>query len=58
MTYSAITALIMRDIITGKKNPYTNLYDPKRTPTLTQLWKKGRDYTEEFFRGAVANILK
>jgi len=58
MTYSAITAMIVRDIMTGKKNPYQKLYDPRRTPTLTQLWKKGRDYTEEFFRGAVANLVK
>lgn len=58
MTYSAITGMIVRDTVTGKKNPYIKLYHPKRTPTLTQLWKKGRDYTEEFFRGAVANALK
>lgn len=58
MTYSGITALMVRDIVTGKKNPYIKLYNPSRTPTLTQLWKKGRDFTEEFFRGAVANILK
>jgi hypothetical protein len=58
MTYSGITAQIARDLITGKKNPYTDLYDPKRTPTLTQLWKMGRQYTEEFFRGAVGNAFK
>ena len=58
MTYSAITSMIVRDIVTGKKNPYAQLYDPKRTPTLTQLWKKGRDFTEEFFRGAAANLFK
>jgi glycine/D-amino acid oxidase-like deaminating enzyme len=56
MTYSAISAMIFRDIVTGKKNPYAELYKPGRTPTVTQLWKKGRDYTEEFFRGAVANL--
>lgn len=58
MTYSAITAMVVRDLVTGKKNPYAKLYDPKRIPTLTQLWKKGRDYTEEFFTGAVTNALK
>lgn len=58
MTYSGITAVMVRDIVLGKKNPYVKLYDPKRTPTLNQLWKKGRDYTEEFFRGAVANLAK
>lgn len=58
MTYSGVTALIVRDIVTGKKNPYIDLYKPGRTPTLNQLWKKGRDFTEEFFRGAVANLVK
>ena len=57
MTYAALTAMIARDIVTGKKNPYAELYKPGRTPSLKQLWKKGRDYTEEFFRGAVANAL-
>lgn len=58
MTYSAITAMIVRDIVAGKKNPYTAFYRPGRKMTLTQLWKKGRDYTEEFFRGAVANLFR
>lgn len=56
MTYSAITAMIFRDIVTGKPNPYLELYKPGRTPSMTQLWRKGRDYTEELFRGAVANL--
>ncbi|MDB5264542.1 MAG: FAD-dependent oxidoreductase [Parcubacteria group bacterium] len=55
MTYSAISAMIFRDIIGGKKNPYAGLYEPSRVPNMTQLWKKGRDYTEELFRG-VAKI--
>jgi glycine/D-amino acid oxidase-like deaminating enzyme len=58
MTYSGISAMIFRDSIAGKKNPYIELYRPGRTPTLNQLWKKGRDFTEEFFRGAVANVFK
>ncbi len=58
MTYSGITALIAHDIVTGKKNPYQEFYKPDRTMTFNQLWKKGRDFTEEFFRGAVANLLK
>lgn len=57
MTYSAIAAMLFRDIVLGKPNAYVDLYKPGRTPTLTQLWKKGRDYTEELFRGAVANAL-
>lgn len=57
MTYSAITAMVFRDIVLGKPNSYVDLYRPGRTPSLTQLWKKGRDYTEEMFRGAVKNAL-
>lgn len=58
MTYGAITAQLLHDIILGKANPYKDLYDPTRMPTMTQLWRKGRDYGEEFFRGAVANLFK
>jgi glycine/D-amino acid oxidase-like deaminating enzyme len=58
MTYSTITALIVRDAVNGKKSPYAELYSPNRKMTFTQLWKKGRDYTEEFFRGAVANFFQ
>ncbi|HYE23264.1 MAG TPA: FAD-dependent oxidoreductase [Candidatus Paceibacterota bacterium] len=58
MTYSAITAMVFRDIVLGQPNSYAELYKPGRTPSLTQLWKKGRDYTEEMFRGAVANAFK
>lgn len=58
MTYAAIASLLLTDLVEGKKNPWKYLYDPKRMPSFTQLWKKGRDYSEEFFRGAVANALK
>ncbi len=58
MTYSAIAAQLLHDIILGKSNPYRNIYNPGRMPTMTQLWKKGRDYGEEFFRGAAANLFK
>lgn len=57
MTYGAITAMLSRDLLLGKPNPYVELYKPGRKPTMKQLWKMGRDYTEEFFRGAVANAL-
>lgn len=58
MTYSGIAATIVRDAVAGKKNPYAAFYTPNRTMTFTQLWKKGRDFTEEFFRGAVANLFQ
>ncbi len=58
MTYSAISAKLFTDIVMGEKNPYEKLYSPDRTPTFKQLSKKGRDFGEEFFRGAVANLFK
>jgi glycine/D-amino acid oxidase-like deaminating enzyme len=58
MTYSGISAMIFRDIILHKKNPYTKLYSPERSQTFTQLWKKGRDFGEEFLKGALANVFK
>jgi glycine/D-amino acid oxidase-like deaminating enzyme len=57
MTYGPIAAMLLRDLVMGKDNPWKRLYDPRRTPTLKQLWKKGRDYSEEFFRGAIKNAL-
>ncbi|MEJ0021430.1 MAG: FAD-binding oxidoreductase [Candidatus Doudnabacteria bacterium] len=56
MTYSAISAMIVRDQILGKKNRYINLYDPKRIPSIKQISGKGLDYMEEFFGGAFKNI--
>jgi glycine/D-amino acid oxidase-like deaminating enzyme len=58
MTYSAISAMIFRDIITGKKNSWVKIYDPKRRPTAKQLLIKARDYGEEFYQGAVKNMFK
>lgn len=55
MTYSVIAAQILKDIILGKKNKYEKLYSAARTPSLKQLMKKGADYTQEFFGGAVKN---
>lgn len=58
MTYSAISAIIFRDLITGKENSWTKIYDPKRKPSLKQLRRKGKDYAQEFFDGAVKNIFQ
>jgi glycine/D-amino acid oxidase-like deaminating enzyme len=58
MTYSAIASQVLADQITNRKNPYSKLYDPKRIPSLYQLAKKGRDYTEELVGGAMKNIFK
>lgn len=58
MTYSAIAAIIFRDIIMGNKNEWLSLYNAKRIPTITQLVKKGVDYTKVLYGGAIKNFLK
>jgi glycine/D-amino acid oxidase-like deaminating enzyme len=55
MTYSAISALIIRDLILNKKNPYFNLYNSKRTPTLKQIFVKGSYYLQELLGGVLKN---
>lgn len=51
MTYSAISAMLFRDIVMGKASSWQKLYDPSRLPNAIQLWKKSRDYVEEFVKG-------
>lgn len=58
MTYSMIAAHIFKDTIRGTKNEWASLYDLKRAQTLKNLWHKGKDYTQEFFGGAVKNTLR
>ncbi len=58
MTYSAIAAMVFRDIVKGKKNGWVSVYDPLRTPTIKQLYKKAMDYGEEFLKGAARNTIK
>lgn len=56
MTYSMISAILLRDLITGKENPWTALYDPKRWISLKKMTYKGFDYMEEFYYGALKNF--
>ena len=56
ISYSAISALLLRDIIIGKKNPWRELYDPRRIPSAKQLASKAKDYAEEFIQGACKNL--
>ena len=56
MTYAPLSATIVRDLILDRKNPYTQLYDPRRNPSIRQLGIKGRDYMGEFFGGAFKNF--
>lgn len=56
MTYSALSAMIIRDLIRKRRNAYIHLYDPKRAQSLKQLFGKGAGYIEEFFGGAFKNF--
>lgn len=58
MTYSALSSMIVTDLILGRGNVWASLYDPKRIPSLYQLFKKGKDYVGEFLGGAGENIFK
>lgn len=57
MTYSIIAALMITDMINGKKNPWEDLYRASRRPALKDLAYKGRDFTKELIGGAVKNTL-
>lgn len=56
MTYSVIAGMIFRDAILGTPNPWTSVYDPRRTVTIYRLVKKGSDYIGRLL-GAVKKIL-
>lgn len=58
MTYSAIAAIILKDIIMGNKNQWMELYDAKRIPTIPQLVRKGIDYTKVLYGGAIKNTFQ
>jgi glycine/D-amino acid oxidase-like deaminating enzyme len=58
MTYSAISSMIISDLILGKSSVYALVYDPKRIPSLKQLFMKGSDYIDEFFGAAAKNVFK
>lgn len=56
MTYAAMAAEIIRDAVTGRANPWSDLFDPTRLPTLPQLATKGRDYVQELWNGVRAGL--
>jgi len=58
MTYSTIAGQLFCDLICEKKNPYQELYNPKRLLSLRAIAIKGKDYTEEFLHGAFKNAFK
>jgi glycine/D-amino acid oxidase-like deaminating enzyme len=58
MTYSMISSMLLTDLILRKKSKYTEVYDPKRALFHPKrLAVKAKDYTEEFFAGAIKNLL-
>jgi glycine/D-amino acid oxidase-like deaminating enzyme len=57
MTYSAISALLIADIVLKQKNPWQKLYDPKRPFKMGALAIKARDYISEFLNGVVKNTI-
>lgn len=58
MTYAMISALLLRDIIAKRENPWKELYNPDRFPSARSLITKGRDYSQEFLHGALRNTWK
>lgn len=58
MTYAMIAALLFRDRVMKRENPYEEVYDPGRKESLKALFEKGKDYAEEFFGGALKNIFR
>ncbi len=59
MTYSMISSMLISDLILGKKNVWTKPYDPTRTLFHPKrLLTKAQDYIEEFYSGALQNLLK
>lgn len=58
MTYSMVSALLVKDLVEGKPNPWKKAYDPKRALLHPKrLASKAKDYVEEFVNGALKNML-
>ena len=58
MTYAMIAAMMFRDYVLEKNNSWAEIYDPNRKIKIKTLLKKGKQYSEEFFHGAVKNVFK
>ena len=57
MTYAHVTAMLLTDLITGKKNEWESVYDPSRILPVKPLLLKAKEYTIEFFNGALKNLI-
>jgi glycine/D-amino acid oxidase-like deaminating enzyme/nitrite reductase/ring-hydroxylating ferredoxin subunit len=51
MTFSTVSAMINRDIILNKTNPYLELYDPKRFKNLSNFVKQNLKTTIDMVKG-------
>ena len=58
MTYSLIAGRLVTDAIVGRDNEWSRVYDPRRTPTVHQLYRKGVDYTKVLVNGALRNLFR
>jgi glycine/D-amino acid oxidase-like deaminating enzyme len=58
MTYAPMSAMIIRDLIIGKKNSYEKIYSADRKLKLKAVLHKARDYTGELLGGAAKNLFK
>jgi glycine/D-amino acid oxidase-like deaminating enzyme len=58
MTNGTIAAMVVSDLILGNANKYSNIYDPRRAITLTDVVLKGRDYLTEVTKGVFKNLFQ
>lgn len=60
MTHGTFGAMILRDLITGKPNPWADLYSPKRIKGIGEMIKENVNavsyYSELFTGGEVKNV--
>lgn len=57
MTYAAIAAVLLRDLIIRKPNNLEGIYDPRREVALGLWLQKGVDFVQEFISAAGRNTL-
>jgi glycine/D-amino acid oxidase-like deaminating enzyme len=57
MTYSVISAMVLRDIVSGKENPYREIYHAGRKTRPFNFYKKAVDFSGEFV-GYVKNLFE
>lgn len=58
MTYSAIAAMLIKDLIIRSSNPWTRVYNPLRQFDARALAYKFRDYAGEFAGGVLKNAVR